>query len=230
MLVSVHLADVGVPAALSIARKPPLPGSIAGLRHANVGVAAPLSGSLLPKPQLGRAALVAFWDDDDAIDAFLADHPLARKLAGGWRVRLQPLRRYGSWPGLDDEITTARHVEHDGVVAAVTLGRPIASQFPRFVRTSAKAEGSVVGAPGLLWTTGIARPPSFVATCSLWESSQALATYAFGARDSAHPDAIAEGEAKPFHHEQAFVRFRPYGAQGHLEGRNPLAEALVPAV
>jgi len=104
------------------------------------------------------------------------------------------------------------------------------SQLIRFLRTSNKAENSVVVAPGLTWATGLARPPSFVATCSLWQSTRALSTYAYGTREPAHPDAIASGEAKPFHHEQAFIRFRPYASQGHLDGKNPLAEAWMSAV
>ena len=58
MRASVHVADVGVRSALTLTRKPPPPGSIAGLRTAEVGIAAPLGSSLLPKPQFGRAALI----------------------------------------------------------------------------------------------------------------------------------------------------------------------------
>jgi hypothetical protein len=230
MIASVHLADVGVPTALALNRKSPPPGSIRGLRHANVALAAPLGGSLLPSPQFSRAALIAFWDGDDAIDGFLADHPLAAKFASGWHLRLEPLRAYGTWPGLPPDVPKGRSVEHAGPVAALTLGRPRMSQFIRFLRASAKAEASVVEAPGLTWATGLAHPMSLVATCSLWESTKALSTYAYGTREPAHPDAIANGEARPFHHEQAFIRFRPYGSHGHLEGRNPLAEAWMSPV
>lgn len=225
MIASVHVADVGIRSTLAITRKAPPPGSIGGLRHANVGLAAPLGGSALPSPQLGRAGLVAFWDDDQALDRFLANHPLAAKFASGWHVRLAPLRAFGTWPGLSPDIPDQRNVDHEGPVAAVTLGRPRASQLLRFLRTSSKAENRVLVAPGLIWTTGLARPPSFVATCSLWESTRALSTYAYGNREPAHPDAIAAGEANPFHHEQAFIRFRPYGSHGRLDGKNALAEA-----
>jgi hypothetical protein len=112
-------------------------------------------------------------------------------------------------------------VDHDGPAAVLTLGRVRPTQIVRFLRTSAKAEARVVGAPGLTWATGLARPP-FVATCSLWESTQALSTYAYGNREPAHPDAIAADQAKPFHRQSAFIRFRPYGARGSLGGRNPL--------
>jgi hypothetical protein len=83
-----------------------------------------------------------------------------------------------------------------------------------------------VKAPGLTWTTGLAKPLSFVATCSLWESTRALSTFAYGTKDPGHPDANTKGDAKPFHHEQIFIRFRPYAAEGQLEGKNPLEVSL----
>src|SRR4051794_34689458 len=187
MIASVHIADVGARSALAITRKAPPPGSIAGLRSAGVGLAAPLSKTVLPSVQLGRAALIAFWDDDAAIDRFLADHPLAAKFASGWHLRLDPLRAYGSWPGLPGSVPAERKVDHEGPVAAITLGRLMPSQAIRFLRTSAKAEASVLQAPGMIWATGFARPPSFVATCSLWESTRALSTYAYGHSDPGHP-------------------------------------------
>jgi hypothetical protein len=230
MIASVHIADVGVRSALSMTRKAPPPGSIPGLRNANVGLAAPLGGSVVPSVQFGRAGLFAFWEDDTALDGFLADHPLAEQFAGGFRIRLEPLRAYGTWPGFPrEEVTDQRHVEHDGPVAALTMGRPRASQLLRFLRTSAKAEASAVEAPGLVWTTGLAKPVSFVATCSLWESTRALSTYAYGTKDPGHPDAITSGDAKPFHHEQIFIRFRPYASHGKLDGKNALAEAWMSA-
>ncbi len=229
MIASVHIADVGARYALAIARKPPAPGSIAGLRNAEVGLAAPLSSSFLPSVQFGRATLVAYWDDDAAVDRFLAGDPLAAKFASGWRVRLEPLRAFGSWPGLPDSLPTQRQVDYDGPAAAITMGRLMPSQAIRFLRTSAKAEASALTAPGMIWATGFARPPSIVATCSFWESTRALSTYAFGRSDPGHPDAIATGEAKAFHKQQAFVRFRPYDSHGALGGKNPLDATWMPA-
>jgi hypothetical protein len=230
MRASVHVANTGVGAGLSVVRSAPRPGSIAGLRHAEVGITAPLSASMLAQPDLRRVALVAFWDDDASIDRFVESHPLAAKLAGGFQVRLEPLRAFGTWPGLPADTPTARAVESSGPLAALTMGRLRVSQAIRFLKTSAQAEARVLGAPGVIWATGLARPP-FVSTFSLWESSRALSTYAFGRAEPAHPEAIAEGERKPFHKRQVFIRFRPYAAEGHLDGRNPLPEAaLVAAV
>jgi hypothetical protein len=229
MIASVHVADVGVTRALRFLRRAPEPGSVPGLRHADVALAGTLGGSVLPSPDLRRVALVASWDDDDAVDRFLADSPVAAALAGGWHVRLAPLRLWGSWPGIPDDLPRSRHVEHDGPAAVLTLGRLRLTQAPRFFRASARAEARVVEAPGMLWATGMARPP-FVATCSLWSSTEALATYAYGREHPAHSAAVTADRARAFHHRSAFVRFRPYASEGRLEGRNPLAEAWLAAV
>jgi hypothetical protein len=223
MIASVHVADVGARSALAVLRRVPRPGSVTGLRRADVALAAPLSRSMLPSPQLGRVALIAFWDDDDVLDRFLADHPLAQRLAGGWHTRLAPLRAFGTWPGLPPDVPRPRTVTDDGPAAVLTLGRLRLTQAVRFLRASAKAEADVVGAEGLTWATGLARPP-LVATCSLWRSAEAASAYAYRSGDAPHPAAIAADRTKPFHHQSAFIRFRPYGSTGKLDGRNPLAE------
>jgi hypothetical protein len=222
MIASVHFANLRKPSALAMLRRAPRPSANPGLRSASIGFAAPLSSSILPAPDLGRVGIVAFWEDDAAIDQFLADSPIAAALAGGFHLRLEPLRATGTWPGLPVDLPNDRAVEVDGPAAVLTLGRLRLSQAPRFFRASAKPEGRAAAAPGLIWGSGLGRPP-FVATCSLWESSRALMTYAYGHREPEHSDAIAQGEAKAFHHQSAFIRFRPYGASGSLTGRNPLA-------
>jgi hypothetical protein len=224
MIASVHIANLGIGEALSVVRRAPRPGEVVGLRHANVAITAPLSAALLGRPDFRRCALVAFWDDDHALDRFIAGDPLAAKLAGGWHVRLEPLRAHGSWPGLPADTPSGRAVDHEGPVVALTLGHLRFSQAGRFLRSSAKAERRALGAPGLIWATALARPP-FVSTCSLWESTRALSTYAYGRAEPAHPEAIAAGERKPFHKQQAFIRFRPTATAGALDGRNPLPES-----
>jgi hypothetical protein len=204
---SVHVADVGLVRAVRSLRGPR---GVAGLRHADAAIAAPLSTRPreLPKPKPGRLALVAFWDDHAALDAFVAEHPYARHLAGGWRARLEPLRAFGSWPGLDADVRRDRATpEHDGAALVTTLGRLRLPQTRRFLRTSRPAEIAAQQSDGFLWGTALARPP-FVATVSVWESAAALSVYAYGKREPAHPAAIDEDRARPFHHQSAFVRFR----------------------
>lgn len=94
------------------------------------------------------------------------------------------------------------------------------SQLRRFLASSRPAEAAAKDAPGLIWGTAMAKLP-FVGTCSIWESPTALARYAYG-DTPAHPDAIEANLAKPFHKTQSFIRFRPYGVEGSLDGHNPL--------
>jgi hypothetical protein len=226
MIASVHLADVGPATALSRLRRAPDATRIPGLRSARIALATPLRTSSLPKVSLRRVGLVAFWDDEAALGAFESTHPTAAALAGGLAMRLAPLRAFGSWPGLDVDVPKTRRVDYDGPAVVLTLARMRLSQAVRFLRTSAKAEAATAGAPGLLWATALARPP-FVATCSLWESSEAIATYAFDDANAAHPSAIRADRTKPFHHEQAFIRFRPIAVRGSLGGTNPMRAGIL---
>lgn len=75
MIASVHLADVGLPAALKLTRAK-LAG-VDGLRYSAFTIAAPLGGHVLPRPNLGRIGLIATWEDDRAVENFLAGHPVA---------------------------------------------------------------------------------------------------------------------------------------------------------
>jgi heme-degrading monooxygenase HmoA len=228
MLASIHIADLGPRRALPLIAKGPSRVTAPGLRNVNLAVAARLGGPLPTKADIGRVALLAMWDDDAALDRFLADAPIARAFADGWHVRLAPLRAHGSWPGLPDDISKSRRVEGSGPVGVFTMGRVRIPRLPAFLKHSVRAEARVVGAPGLIWGTALVRPP-FVATCSLWESADASTAYAYTQGD-AHHAAIAAGRAKPFHHQEAFVRFRPYASVGHLDGRNPLPDSRLTRV
>jgi hypothetical protein len=221
MIASVHIANVGVRRALQLLRQPPAVGDVPGLRDARIGLTAPLGRSPVKRPSLSRVALFSFWDDDEALDAFVAKHPVAQALGDGWHARLEPLRAWGSWPGLPEDLSRHRVVPSEGPMVVLTLARFRLNRALSFFNTSAKAEGAVVQAPGLVWGTGVASPP-FVATCSVWQDAQALSTYAYGRRQPAHARAIEADQARPFHHQSAFVRFRPSVMEGSLSGRNPL--------
>ncbi len=229
MILSVHIADIGVRAALGVLRRPPDPGAVPGARYLATAIAAPLSASVLPAPQIGRVGLIGAWDGDEALDDFLAGHDLAKRLGAGWRVRLEPLRAYGAWPALPDLPDREHPVADDEPVAVLTLGRLRIPRAVPFLRASASAEGQAVIDPALLASTALARPPALVATFSLWNSATAMRAYAQGESGGAHLAAVRAHRARAFHHESVFVRFRPYAAQGKWDGREPLAKATVTA-
>jgi hypothetical protein len=224
MVLSVHLADVGLRAAPGVLRRKPPRSKVAGLRYAEVTTLAPLGAGLLPTPRFNRVGLIAAWEDDAALDEFSATHPLAAQLAGGWQVRLQPLHVYGAWAGLPGLPAQELPAGEEEPVAVLTLGRLRLRRVRPFLRASAAAEGEAIADPGLLASTGLARPPRMVATFSLWRNVAAMREYARGRAGGAHPAATKAHRADPFHHESAFVRFRPYASQGNWNGHgDPLA-------
>lgn len=72
----------------------------------------------------------------------------------------------------------------------------------------------------------MSRPP-FIASCSFWESTAAAAAYAF-TQHAPHSEAMAANATETFHTRDAYIRFRPYGTTGSLEGVNPLASGIFP--
>ena len=54
--------------------------------------------------------------------------------------------------------------------------------------------------------------------------------YALGRPDPSHLNAIKADRANTFHHQEAFVRFRPYASSGSWGGRDPLELAAIGAV
>lgn len=222
--VSVHICDVGLPKSLGLFRHPSR-AEVPGLLHANAGMAARF-GSTPARPSPGRVGLISFWEDEVALERFEATHPLAAKLGGGLVVHGHPLRIHGAWPGIGDDVPTRRIVEHDGPVLVLTLAKTKLSRLLPFFRASRPAEKAVVKAPGNLFSSAVLRPP-FISSVSLWESSDAPMDYAFNGRQMGHPEAIAAGRAKPFHHQQAFVRLAVDAVRGSLAGRNALPPGSV---
>ena len=217
MIATMQLADVGVAKVAGLYRRRPRVGKVPGLRQADFGIAAPFGPGLARPPQFGRAGLVAMWDDDAAVDDYFSTHPFARALEHGWRVRLEPLRMHGSWPGVPDDLPKARTLHVDGPFVTLTIARLRPSQAPRFFKTNASAERGVNDTPGSIWTTAVALPP-FISSWSLWESEGSIADYAFR-EGGGHANAIVEQRRKDFHRQSAFIRFRPYQSEGSLQGR-----------
>ncbi|MFI5028526.1 MAG: spheroidene monooxygenase [Solirubrobacterales bacterium] len=222
MIVSVHIADLGVRGTLSVLRRPPDPEATPGLHYAETTITAAIGGSPLPLPRPRRVAMIAAWEGDGALEAFARDHPLGRRLAGGWHVRLRPLRVSGAWPEMPGLPEQELPVADEEPVAVLTLGRLRLARVVPFLRASAPAESEVAKEAELLAATGLARPPHLVSTFSLWRSAAAMRDYAYR-EHGAHRAAVRSDRERAFHHRSAFVRFRPYASQGSWDGRDPLA-------
>jgi len=216
MIATVNIADLGARRTLRSLWHRPAPANVPGLRWLDTAVAVPLASKR--PPEVRRSVMIAFWDDEEAAVAFAEDHPLGQRYAdNGFRAVLRPLRAFGTWPGLPDDLPRARDAVHDGPVLVTTLGRLRMTQAGRFLRASRPAERSAVAAAGYVWGTAASRPP-FMATISLWSSGEAAAAYAYGDPDAGHPRAITQQRRNDFHHESAFIRYAPLAITGSVRG------------
>jgi hypothetical protein len=222
VIVSIHIADVGAREAAEVLLRPPRPGRVPGLTYAETTTTAALGEPLLPPKDFGRVGMIAAWESDAALERFSRLHPVARHLTCGWQVRLQPLRVFGAWAGMPGLPSRTLPVDDGEPVGVLTLGRLRLRRIAAFRRAAAPAEGDAIANPALLAGIGLARPPRLVATFSLWRSAAEMREYAVEP-GGPHSAAVAADRARPFHHESAFVRFRPYASGGEWDGRDPLA-------
>jgi len=197
-----------------------------GLRWAATTITAPLGAGVLPRPRPGRAALIAAWDEEAALDAFMHEHPIGGRWSDGWHVLLQPLGSFGSWSRLPELQDARGEALPDEPIAVLTLGRLRLSQLPRFLKATHGAERQAVKDPAMVASTGLARPPAIVATFSLWRTFAEMRDYAFGRSGAAHAAASRAHKERPFHHESLFVHMRPLRSGGLWDGRDPLAELV----
>ncbi|WP_030155406.1 hypothetical protein [Glycomyces sp. NRRL B-16210] len=220
---SFHLARVPVREAAGALLRPP---SAPGLRHLEV-----LAGMRLGAPvvspdrmQIRRLAVFAEWADEEALEAFLAQHRFGRRLDGGWHVRLAFQRRWGEVRELAHLPLKAERTVLDAPAVAVTLARMRLPELPRFLHWGRPVERQVRDHPETTLALAAMRPPRSISTFSVWTSARAMTGMVFGRGEGdgarRHSEAMAERERRDFHHEFTTLRFRPVSEHGSWEGRS----------
>lgn len=192
-----------------------------------------------------RTALFAVWEDDEALDRFVARSPIARRWPDAeeaYTVRLRRLGGHGTWKGVDvldgmaGPVRAADTADSEpgpitgrgpataepGPVAVLTRATVRVRAWPAFVGAGRRVSAEVAAAPGLLAVVGIGEAPvGRQATFSLWRGTADAHAFAYGRPD--HLDAVRRTRAERWYGEQLFARFQPYGSAGTWDGRDPLA-------
>ena len=227
---SFHLSESGVGTTLGALVRPPTSGSTPGLSHAEcltpMTLGRPIALPTRYRPH--QLALFAAWQSEQAIDDFLGSTRLGKRLAGGWHVRMEFCRRWGSVNAFDGLPQTAISLDDDEPVVAVTLARLRVSQALRFIRWGKPVEQQVRDDPGAVFSLAAMRPIGTLSTFTIWRTQRAMLDMVHGlsSEPSAerHAKAMKERTRKDFHREFTTLRFRPLSEQGTWQG----SESLLP--
>lgn len=223
-----HLAHVPVRITAAAMRRAPTAAEVPGLRYAEALATMRLGAPVVSghRMQLRRMAFFAHWQDEAALEAFLGAHPLGRRLAHGWHVRLEFLRRWGQVRELGDLPEVADRSDPAEPVVAVTLARMRLPELPRFIHWGRPVERLVRDHPATTLALAAVRPPRTVSTFSIWRSAREMTGMVHGRSDveapHRHAEAMLERERRDFHHEFTTLRFRPLAEHGSWEGRTGL--------
>lgn len=198
-----------------------------GLVHLEVLAGMELGSAVfsLKRMQLGRLAVFAEWENQEALDSFLDTHPWGIRLARGWHVRLHFLRRWGCVREQGHLPQATERTDPQEPIVAVTLARMRLLQLPRFLRWGRPVERQVRHHPETTLALAAMRPPHTVSTFSIWDNARAMTDMVAG-RSPGHADAgdphrvaMAERKRRDFHHEFTTLRFRPLSEHGSWDGR-----------
>lgn len=229
---SFHLAQVPVTTAVGALVRPPSPRSVAGLRHLEVLAGMELGSAVISprRLQLRRIAVFARWVDEGALEAFLRDDAFGRRLAAGWHVRLELLRRWGSVSQFADLPEEVRRSDPDEPAVAVTLARMRLPELVRFIHWGRPVERLVRDHPGTTLALAAVRPPRTVSTFSVWRTTREMTGMVFGRSQVPHADrhatAMVERERRDFHHEFTTLRFRALSEHGEWDGHGGFVPVL----
>lgn len=178
--------------------------------------------------QLTRLAVFAEWEDEQALEHFLAAPGLGRRLDAGWHVRLAFLRRWGRVAQLAHLPEVAEPSRPGEPVVALTLARTRLPELGRFIRWGRPVERQVRDHPAATLALAAVRPPRTFATFSIWRSAREMTGMVFGRGEAPDARAHAAGMAERERREFTTLRFRPLSEHGSWEGRGDYVPGPAP--
>lgn len=182
------------------------------------------------------------WESSEAHARFAESSPVAKAWASRsdeqWSATLLPLRSKGYWAkrdpfaglqfnnasALSAEGSSSREAGAAGPagvagspIAVLTRARVKPSQWRSFARAIPPVAKAMQSAKGLRFSVGIGEAPiGLQATFSLWESTEAIAAFAY--KGEAHRSVIQRTASADWYAEELFSRYSVLSEQGQISG------------
>ncbi len=224
-LFSYHLVQPSLLAALRAILFPAKAGQVSGLVHLECMSCMTLGSAVFSPSRmlLQQLAVFAQWENEAALDQFLAQNSLGKVLSKGWHLRLEFMRQWGSISGFKIPEATIDPDTPDAPVVAVTIARMRLPEVPRFIRWGKPVEKLVRDHPGTILSLASIRLPRVISTFSIWNSQKEMTDMVRGhsavPQPKRHLDAMKERDRKDFHFEFTTLRFKPIAEYGSWKGQ-----------
>ena len=179
-----------------------------------------------PAPDWSVYALLGVWEEEVALEAFLAEAEIYRKYQANSEeqctIFLRTIHSKGAWSGgnpFESSQDLDPSIPYIGVITRATIKWSQMYRFWSYVPTSQRPIQQ--GCPGLIYTKGIGEAPLVqMATFSLWENFEAVKNFAYNSKE--HRVAIEKTRKHNWYKEELFARFQPYKVVGQWGGQELL--------
>jgi hypothetical protein len=202
-----------------------LPRELPGLKHRITLATAQFVTTWRPGFTWRRTALLSVWEPD--ADPSVQRLPVARE---HWHVRGEITRAAFSepWKGWMPDPHGTEPLRDDEPALVLISGELKPRHFVAFTRDSFGAVEHAQGHPGYLGGLAIQSSLRNTTSCSAWRTYADARDYAYG--QGAHALAMRRDRQAERHETQWFSRIRPLASAGTLDGRDPYAGLLEPAL
>lgn len=142
-----------------------------------------------------------------------------------WTIFLKPMEGHGKWDGKEPFGILPKQTTYNDIVATLTRATIRINKLKNFWQNVGSVANEMAAAKGFVTSLGIGEVPYIKqATFSIWESKEAMKTFAYQLHQ--HKAIIQKTRKENWYSEDMFVRFMPLKTFGTIKGNDPLAGKL----
>jgi hypothetical protein len=176
--------------------------------------------SMHGNPDMCRVMTFLAWDEEQALDSFLATSSFAlawEECSWAWHLRARPFRATGTFRGESPLVDVPKSVSSEGrPIVVLTIGRTTRRKGLEFARLAPRAP-KLLRSPGFITGVSAGLPPRGAGTCTLWESEADMTRFAYKEAPADHRRSVRESKSRDTLLEQFSARLLPYRIEGEWD-------------